>query len=63
MDPDANLIEQLQLAAEIQALIDSDDSDPVEDSFEIAAKSDRLADLVIALDAWIRAAFCLESRV
>ncbi len=52
MDPDANLEEQLALARAIQEEIDS-----TEDGEEVAIDPtdvDRLTELVLSLDGWIR---------
>jgi hypothetical protein len=49
MDPDANLKEQLQLAA---ALVEVDPEDP-ECGTAVATDTQRLAELVLALDDWI----------
>lgn len=46
MDPNANLEEQLKLARHV---IDRDDEEPVDD-----ADVERLAELVVALDTWVR---------
>jgi len=51
MDPDANLKEQLQLAAALEDV----DYDQLDENSKEAAISDacRLAELVLALDEWI----------
>lgn len=54
MDPTSNLSEQLDLAAEINALNDLDRYDAVQTRLKIAEKADRLAELVIALNGWIK---------
>lgn len=48
MDPDANLKEQLDIARQLLAGATSDDA--------IERDAERLAELVIALDEWIRRA-------
>jgi hypothetical protein len=57
MDPNANLEEQLRLAAEIQAIIDdcddNGDNTPEQD-VQLIASGARLAELVIALNEWIQ---------
>jgi hypothetical protein len=49
MDPDANLKEQLRQAASILAHIDD-----MGDEAELAQSAGRLAELVEALDMWIK---------
>ena len=51
MDPNANLEELLRLARESQALIDSDEGAT---PLELAERLDRMSELVLALDAWLR---------
>ena len=46
MDPDANLIEQRSLA---QAIVDADNQ-----AYDVDPDALRLAELVLALDEWIR---------
>jgi len=57
MDPEANLAEQLSLAAEIIEIIDerSDDNGVLsdEDKDEVVDNAERLAELVQALDGWL----------
>lgn len=50
MDPNANIQEQREIAAEIVTIIDSTDAD--QRLVEISDLASRLADLVIALDEW-----------
>lgn len=50
MDPQTNLHDQIRLAHEIQALSDAN----FETTPDIAERAERLADLVLALDTWIR---------
>lgn len=56
MDPIANLQEQRELSAEINAIFD--DADPIDGSFtlsqmvDLSDKAVRLAELVQALDEW-----------
>ncbi len=58
MDPEANLAEQLSLAAEIIEIIDErgdeDGNLCDEDKDEVVDNANRLAELVQALDGWIR---------
>lgn len=58
MDPEANLAEQLSLAAEIIEIIDErgdeDGNLCEEDKDEVVDNANRLAELVQALDGWIR---------
>lgn len=54
MDPDANLEEQLRLA---QALLNS-----ATDEVDVRTDAWRLAELVIALDEWVRGKGFLPSR-
>lgn len=49
MDPNANLKEQLELATEIQGIVDQSYADTV----TTADKGIRLAELVLALNEWI----------
>lgn len=56
MDPDANLAEQLTIAAEINAIRDSipDDGTMTAELERLAHLAFRLAELVESLDEWIR---------
>lgn len=57
MDPNANLAEQRQIAQAIQAvegLADADGRITYAQQREIEQYAERLAELVIALDDWIR---------
>ena len=59
MDPEANLLEQLDLASAIiegaDAVADADSmSEDLEASHDVVDDAERLAELVIALDEWIR---------
>lgn len=57
MDPKGNLAEQLELAREINAINDaaSDDGELTEEQeLDIVHAASRLAELVIALDEWMR---------
>ena len=50
MDPNSNIQEQPEIARRIQARIDRCDDDTAED----ADDGNRLAELVLALDGWMR---------
>lgn len=57
MDPEANIREQRELAAEIIQFIDGDEAPSFDDMthanlVELAHKTNRLAELVQALDQW-----------
>ena len=57
MDPKANLKEQLELAREITAAWDNADEDGElgeNEAAAVAEKANRLAELVLALDEWLR---------
>ena len=58
MDPDRNIADQMQLSTEIIEIIDERaDDDGVlsdEDKDEVVEKANELAELVQALDAWIK---------
>lgn len=54
MDPIANLKEQLELARRIQSAEEAEDNDPIDAACTKAECADRLAELVIALDEWMR---------
>jgi hypothetical protein len=64
MDPDANLTEQLDLAADLLRLHESrygtDEGTPPTEAELIDAA--RLAELVQALDAWLTGGGCLPQR-
>lgn len=62
MDPDANLQEQLNIARRIIKLQDGDEADSPGTIEEINHKSGRLAELVLALDSWIRNGGYLPNR-
>jgi hypothetical protein len=66
MDPEANLSEQLSLAAEIIEIIDErgdeDGNLCDEDKDEVVDNANRLAELVQALDGWIRSGGFLPKR-
>ena len=59
LDPDANLAEQIELARVILKKVDAvaeaeELSDDLEISHEVVDDAERLAELVIALDGWLR---------
>lgn len=49
MDPDANLKEQLEIA---HGIVDASDDEVINESVDNA---ERLAELILALDGWIKA--------
>lgn len=55
MDPNANLKEMLELATEIQEAYDADETIS-------EADSNRLAELVLALDGWLKGKGFLPTR-
>lgn len=55
MDPNANLTEMLELAAEIQAAYEADETIS-------EADANRLAELVEALDGWLKGKGFLPAR-
>ena len=52
MDPDANLKEQLELA--LSMINENIDDHTASDTANLAARGQKLAELVLALDGWIR---------
>jgi len=66
MDPEANLSEQLSIAAEIIEIIDErgdeDGNLCDEDKDEVVDNANRLAELVQALDEWLRRGGFLPKR-
>ncbi len=50
MDPSANLSEQIEIAEEVVALADLDETD----TQRLMELAERLAELVLALDGWRR---------
>jgi hypothetical protein len=56
MDPRANLEEQLKLARRLQRALDVDANDfsELKGVDQILADAERLADLVLVLDEWIK---------
>jgi hypothetical protein len=64
MDPDANLREQREIVQAIHAIVDAvndDGSYKPGQADELAEHATRLADLVGALDGWIRRGGCLPA--
>lgn len=51
MDPTRNLQEQLELAREIRLAVDGETN---VSASEVWAKANRLSELVLALDSWLR---------
>ncbi len=56
MDPDANLQEQLEIARSVVRNIEQREGNAMPDlsEAEIADAADRLAELILALDEWLR---------
>ena len=63
MDPNANIAEQLDLAAEILADIDRADPEEDIDALDaVLANAEKLAQLVLALNQWIATGGFLPER-